>query len=416
MIVHRNQHNAIANSTNLGQEQMALATRDGLWKNNTIDLTASWEDDVDRAIPTTARSSRKLFDCCHWTRRVNSSRMGMISTRLCMDRPMCTPSIAGLLRACDQLEPPRLVVRMIGPDAFSVRKLRFPGPFAVVGSHPTADITLAEPALRPRHYYLQAIGSKVHTIALGRVPLESIVSLREPKANLAQPAGLSCDRQETSFSFEGRAVIAQPDRPRVTAKPECPDQLAWPVLKFRLGSVVDCWRPKRTISLIGSAPGCTARLRCPGVSSIHCSVLVTPQGLWVVDLLGEIDCAKHRGTFVNGELVRYARIEPGDVLQIGDFEVQIREPGLSSEPSQRFTETAITSRAVSSPPIAQSREPEVSQPMLGSVLRLEPLTDIIADSPVREFSASADDTARRRLGFVSSPLSSTPVWPRSMEA
>ena len=80
---------------------------------------------------------------------------------------MSTSSIASLLGACDQLEPPRLITRTVGPDEVSLRRLRFPGPFAIVGSHPTADITLADLGLRPRHYYLQAIGPKVHAFALG---------------------------------------------------------------------------------------------------------------------------------------------------------------------------------------------------------------------------------------------------------
>ena len=47
-----------------------------------------------------------------------------------------------------------------------------------------------------------------------------------------------------------------------------------------------CWPMNRVMSLIGSANGCKFRLADPSVSPFHCSLLRTPLGLWVVDLLG----------------------------------------------------------------------------------------------------------------------------------
>ncbi len=65
-----------------------------------------------------------------------------------------------------------------------------------------------------------------------------------------------------------------------------------------------CWPMNRVMSLIGSANGCKFRLADPSVSALHCSLLRTPLGLWIVDLLGP------DGTGVNDTQVRYALLAP----------------------------------------------------------------------------------------------------------
>src|SRR5262249_55310160 len=48
-----------------------------------------------------------------------------------------------------------------------------------------------------------------------------------------------------------------------------------------------------------------------------CALLLTRQGLWVVDLLGR------NGTFVNGQPVPWALLQDGARLQIGRFPIRI---------------------------------------------------------------------------------------------
>ena len=54
------------------------------------------------------------------------------------------------------------------------------------------------------------------------------------------------------------------------------------------------------------------------VSPIHCALLQTPAGLWVVDLLGR------QGIAVNGTAVRWARLEDADELRIGPFLIRVQ--------------------------------------------------------------------------------------------
>ena len=50
------------------------------------------------------------------------------------------------------------------------------------------------------------------------------------------------------------------------------------------------------LALIGRSPACKIRIVEPDVSKFHCSVVLTPHGVWVVDLYGQ------NGVFVNDEL------------------------------------------------------------------------------------------------------------------
>ena len=78
------------------------------------------------------------------------------------------------------------------------------------------------------------------------------------------------------------------------------------------------WPVHRVMSLIGSATGCKFRLTDPSVSRFHGSLLRTPVGVWIVDLLGK------GGITVNGVPVRSHRLMDGDVLGIGRYQLRIQ--------------------------------------------------------------------------------------------
>lgn len=69
----------------------------------------------------------------------------------------------------------------------------------------------------------------------------------------------------------------------------------------------------RPITLIGRAENCKLRLRDESVSRVHSSLMLTPDGVWIADLLGR------GGVKVNGEFVSLARLTAGDVVQIGRY-------------------------------------------------------------------------------------------------
>jgi hypothetical protein len=78
------------------------------------------------------------------------------------------------------------------------------------------------------------------------------------------------------------------------------------------------WQMDRPLVLIGRAPACQIRIVQPDVSKYHCSLVLTPTGVWAVDLLGQ------NGIFVNDEPVRHARLGDGDALRVGSHVLRPR--------------------------------------------------------------------------------------------
>ena len=96
-----------------------------------------------------------------------------------------------------------------------------------------------------------------------------------------------------------------------------------------------CWPMNRVISLIGSAGGCKFRLADPSVAPFHCSLLRSPVGLWVVDLLGP------DGIGVNDAPVRYALLTDNDVLKVGRYpriRIRSRFPGRNPDVAKERTD------------------------------------------------------------------------------
>ena len=64
------------------------------------------------------------------------------------------------------------------------------------------------------------------------------------------------------------------------------------------------------LTLVGSSTDCDVRVVDPSVSNYHASLMNTPEGVWVIDLLGL------GGVTVNGDAVRFARVEDGDAARL----------------------------------------------------------------------------------------------------
>ena len=69
----------------------------------------------------------------------------------------------------------------------------------------------------------------------------------------------------------------------------------------------------RVVTLVGRAEACKLHLNGDDIAGYHCGLVLTPQGLWVVDLLSR------EGTYINGMPVRCERLREGDELQLGKY-------------------------------------------------------------------------------------------------
>ena len=103
------------------------------------------------------------------------------------------------------------------------------------------------------------------------------------------------------------------------------------------------WKLSRVLTLLGRTTECRLRFLDPEISKFHCSLLRTPLGVWVVDLLGRT------GIRLNGQPIRWARLENGDELQVGRHLIRVRCQMPSTDPSGQATRS-VASVAMVHPP------------------------------------------------------------------
>jgi pSer/pThr/pTyr-binding forkhead associated (FHA) protein len=208
-----------------------------------------------------------------------------------------------------------------------------PYPFAVVGRSPGADIVLRHAEVGRRHAYLQLIAGRVFWVDLAS---RSGVRVR---GEVRQSGWLDHEVPLQIGPYQIRARKGAFPGVSWPARADGSDPWGeWPSLNLPLSRVVfrvrntmerrSHWRMKERLSLVGRAADCHPTLSDPSVSLFHCSLVLTPTGLWVVDL------ASRLGTKVNGNAVRYARLSDGDELQVGRFRLLL-DDGTTSDPVHR---------------------------------------------------------------------------------
>lgn len=202
-------------------------------------------------------------------------------------------------------------------------------PFILVGRDRKNDLVLAGDQVSRRHAYLQVVAGRVYC-----VDLQSRSGLHWTTG--PQPAGWLDSNEPLRIGPYVLRVL--PDTLRAAPGSETAIFEPPPLPNVRLDFALDdshkgSWNMKGLVVQVGGAPNCGVQLVDPSVSRYHCSLVRTPSGVWVVDLLGR------GGICVNGVGVRCARLRDGDEMQVGRFMVafrQIEECGMASaQPANR---------------------------------------------------------------------------------
>jgi pSer/pThr/pTyr-binding forkhead associated (FHA) protein len=195
-------------------------------------------------------------------------------------------------------------------------------PFAVIGRTPRCDLVLNDEEVSRRHAYLQILGGYVYCF-----DLHSRTGTRWNRDPELRSAWLFRDEAVAVGPFQVRLVRGgrEAAAPAVTLGSPLEaggvhDALLPEVLlEFSSPSAPHlAWLMNRRLVLVGSAADCRIRLRDADVSSVHCSLVRTPSGVWVVDLFGR------SGILINGVAARTARLDEGDELQVGKTTIRIR--------------------------------------------------------------------------------------------
>lgn len=219
------------------------------------------------------------------------------------------------------------------------------GPSAVLGNSTDCDVTLTAPEVSARHAVLQVIQGRVLAVDLG-----SQTGVFGPNGRVQStwveadsPVGIG------PFYLSLRGMIGEsplfagnnpllPNADRTSRLPKVIVQF----LKGKAGRAE--WPVSRELTFVGKAEACKLGLTANDVADFHCYFLLTPRGVWVVDLLAE------GGIQVNGERVRICLMSPDDVLEVGRFRLGFAYPDGMPEPASTPLPWVPDSLPVMTPP------------------------------------------------------------------
>jgi pSer/pThr/pTyr-binding forkhead associated (FHA) protein len=224
------------------------------------------------------------------------------------------------LTACGASGP--ILLEVEGPGLPSAARLCFSRPYVLVGRDERADLVLDHDEVSRRHAYLQVIDGQFFFVDLESrtgTTFEGVITesgwLEDGQAIMVGPYTLRpapvAARGPSSGEDETRRV-----NPMLARSSE-PYDLPRVSLEFQgRSSGHSVWRMNPILALVGSSSRAKVRLLDSNVSKLHCALLRTPQGLWAVDLLGRA------GIMVNGTALRSAKLNPGDLLGLGQVVVR----------------------------------------------------------------------------------------------
>lgn len=216
------------------------------------------------------------------------------------------------LDACGAAAP--LELEVTGPQSLHPTRTRLEAPFAIVGRHRRCMPALHHPEIARRHLYIQLIAGWPFAINLSPGAdtelghwLSPGESIRVGPYSVRLPVHQTADSQKTPVEEWNPLESGTADRlflPTAT-------------LEFLGRRPVTRWQINRVLSLVGRQPPCKVVLEDRSISRFHCALLLTPLGLWVINLLGR------DGTWVNGRPVRWALVEDGAHVRVGRFPIRI---------------------------------------------------------------------------------------------
>jgi pSer/pThr/pTyr-binding forkhead associated (FHA) protein len=266
---------------------------------------------------------------------------------------------------------------MAGPLEFEISRPGEPTvgyslqqPFLILGRDLGNHLCLASEQVSRKHAYLQVIGGHVFFADLSSREGILLSNRQSPQGWLLPSTPITV----TPFTIRllggsgpEAAVLASPPGLLPTRKVRSGDPLAPGVtLEINKQSRQIRWRVNRVLTLLGSESACMVRLPDRGMSRFHCSLLHTPQGLWVIDLLSR------RGIHVNGEQVPWARLGDGDRVQVGPFELR----AWYDKTEERSSSEADTAGRYALQPVAALERARLSPQLVptgpGAILQPQP--------------------------------------------
>jgi pSer/pThr/pTyr-binding forkhead associated (FHA) protein len=227
------------------------------------------------------------------------------------------PSMDLFLEACGATGPLQLSVERYARPEGGRRVLH--RPFALIGRGPGNDVPLDETLVSRRHAYLQMIGGRLFCLDLGS--RTGIHWDQEAKKSgwLERDHVIRIGTYSVRYADGGPSNALPPinNASPLTAYTLDGRPLPEVVLEFLNVNPKRTWEMNGVMALVGRAPECRIRLKGGGTSEYHCSLLRTPLGVWVVDLVSR------EGVRMNQERVAWAYLANGAQFQVGSFLIRV---------------------------------------------------------------------------------------------
>lgn len=238
---------------------------------------------------------------------------------------MNDPLIARFAEACGSAHPLNLRVGLADGGVLAEGSVQ--QPFTLIGRDEACDVTLNDPEVNPRHAWFQVVNGRVYALDLGS--RNGLVwpdgTKRSGWMDPKVPVRVGPFHLQLRKNVSDREPSSSLDP--LVADPEAPKRFPVVQLDFRNGKrVKDRWTVNRPLTLVGRSDACKLHLQADDISSFHCGLVLTPTGLWVVDLSA-------RGVVVNGERMRVAPLNHGAELWVGRFLIGCHYPALGETPS-----------------------------------------------------------------------------------
>jgi pSer/pThr/pTyr-binding forkhead associated (FHA) protein len=293
------------------------------------------------------------------------------------------PVISRFAEACGATGP--LDLRVDLAEGGVLAEGTVPMPLSLIGRDDACDVTLTDSDVNPRHAWLQVIAGRVFALDLGS------------RTGLGWPGGstgsgwldVGIPMRVGPFNVRLRSPVAQ--RPLafplaynpLVSDPNLSRLRPTVALEFRNGKrAKDRWTLNRLVTPIGRAPDCKIRLTADDIAGYHCGLVLTPDGLWVVDLSG-------RGVVVNGERMRVSPLRHGAELWIGRFLIGVQYPAVSATPANG--RTGLLTPPTPLPGLSASASPR-------------PRTSVIQNTPEDEVDLGAAPIHDSNSGLPSSHI------------
>ncbi len=195
----------------------------------------------------------------------------------------------------------------------------FQQPFVLIGRCPESDLALADRAVSFRHFYFQLISGRWLFVDMPGISGASSEQESSTSGWLDVTSELTAGPYTLTFVSADRQTSTE-----ISTRVNSGEAVELPSFELELVNARRGSQARQipkistSLTLIGRSRQCGVRLKNESVSKVHASLVLTPHGLWVVDLLGR------DGVLVDGRRVYWKQLHDGAIIQIGRFGLRVQ--------------------------------------------------------------------------------------------